>query len=51
MDLGTNVEVPADGLVECGGFLVEQAVRRGEGLDVVRAFSGRGVLPPGFNIY
>jgi hypothetical protein len=51
MDLGTNVEVPADALVECGGFLAERAVRRGEGLDVVRALSGRVALPPGFNVY
>jgi len=51
MDLRTNVEVPADALVECGGFLVELAVRRGQGLDVVRALSGRGTLPSGFNVY
>jgi len=50
-DLGTDVEVPAEALVECGGFLLGLAVRRGQGLDVVRALSGRGTLPPGFSVY
>jgi hypothetical protein len=51
LDLGTNIEVPPEALVECGAFLVERAVRRGLGLDVVGALSGRGTLPPGFNVY
>jgi hypothetical protein len=40
-----------EALVECGAFLLERAVRQGCGLDVVRALSGRGNLPPGFNVY
>jgi Mycothiol maleylpyruvate isomerase N-terminal domain len=51
MDLGTGVDPPPDALIECGAFLVERAVRGGQGLDVVRALSGRGLLPPGFNVY
>ncbi len=50
-DLGTDIKVPADALVECGVSLVGLAVSRGHGLDVVRAFSGRGTLPPGLNVY
>ncbi|HSS10208.1 MAG TPA: maleylpyruvate isomerase N-terminal domain-containing protein [Acidimicrobiales bacterium] len=51
VDLGTDVTVPSEALVECGGFLVDRAVRTGHGLDVVRALSGRGTLPPGFTVY
>jgi hypothetical protein len=51
LDLGTNCDVPADALFECGGFLVERAVGGGEGLAVVRALSGRGNLPPSFSVY
>lgn len=51
VDLGTDLDVPPAALVECGAFLVERAVRRGRGLDVVRALSGRGTLPPDFNVY
>jgi hypothetical protein len=51
MDLGTDTEVPADALVECGVSLMETAVRKGDGRDVVRALSGRGTLPQGFNVY
>jgi hypothetical protein len=55
VDLATNVEVPPEvppeALVECGAFLVERAVRRGLGLNVVCALSGRSTLPPGFNVY
>jgi Mycothiol maleylpyruvate isomerase N-terminal domain len=50
LDLGTGTEVPADALVECGASLVETAVRKGYGLAVVRALSGRGTLPQGFNV-
>ena len=51
LDLATNVEVPPEALVECGAFLVERAVRRGLGIVVVDALSGRGTLPPEFNVY
>jgi len=51
LDLGTDIEVPPAALVDCGAFLVERAVRQGSGLDVVRALSGRGALPPDFNVY
>jgi hypothetical protein len=51
LDLGTNVDTPYEALVGCGGFLVERAVRSGHGLDVVLALSGRGTLPPAFNVY
>jgi hypothetical protein len=50
VDLGTDVDAPAAALVECGAFLMERAVRQGRGLDVVRALSGRGTLPPDFNV-
>jgi Mycothiol maleylpyruvate isomerase N-terminal domain len=51
LDLGTSLQPPPKALVECGAFLIEMAVRRGSGLDVVRAISGRGTLPPAFNVY
>lgn len=51
LDLGTGPEPPPEALVQCGGFLVEVAVRQGRGVDVVRALSGRAALPPGFNVY
>jgi hypothetical protein len=51
LDLETNIEVPNNALVECGVSLVELAVRKGHGLEVVRALSGRGSLPPAFNVY
>jgi hypothetical protein len=51
IDLGTNVDVPPDALQGCGEFLVARAVGRGQGLDVARALSGRGALPPGFSVY
>jgi hypothetical protein len=50
-DLGTSLEPSPEALVECGAYLIELGVRRGRGLDVVRALSGRGTLPPGFNVY
>ena len=51
LDLGTGVEPPPETLAECGRFLVERAVRQGDGTEVVRALSGRGTLRPGFNVY
>jgi len=51
LDLGTDIDVPPEALVDCGAFLVERAVRQGSGLDVVRALSGRSPLPPDFNVY
>jgi hypothetical protein len=51
VDLGTEVEVPSEALIECGTFLVKRAVRRGRGLEVIRSLSGRGTLPPAFNVY
>jgi hypothetical protein len=51
VDLGTDVDVPPEALVECGAFLIERAVRQGRGLDVVFALSGRGTLPPDFSVY
>jgi hypothetical protein len=51
MDLETSIDVPSAALRECGEFLVERAVARGRGLDVVLALSGRGALPLGFSVY
>jgi hypothetical protein len=51
LDLHTDIDPPPEALSECGAFLVERAVLRGRGLDVVRALSGRGTLPPDFNVY
>jgi hypothetical protein len=51
MDLATDVDAPPEALVECGCFLLEHAVRRGSGQDVVRALSGRATLPAGFSVY
>jgi mycothiol maleylpyruvate isomerase-like protein len=51
LDLDTPVDPPAEALAECGAFLVAQAVGAGRGVDVVRALSGRGTLPPEFNVY
>ncbi len=51
LDLGTGLEPPPATLVECGAFLVERAVQKGRGVDVVLALSGRGTLPPGFSVY
>ncbi len=51
LDLGTKLDPPPEALVECGAFLVERAVRSGRGLEVVRALSGRGILPTDFNVY
>jgi hypothetical protein len=50
VDLATQVDVPAEALAECGLFLMERAAQSGHGLEVVRALSGRGALPPGFNV-
>lgn len=50
-DLASDISVPPEALLECGCFLMERAVRKGSGLDVVRALSGRGGLPAGFNVY
>jgi Mycothiol maleylpyruvate isomerase N-terminal domain len=51
LDLATDIEVPPDALVDCGAFLVQRAVGHGFGVEVVRALSGRGTLPPDFNVY
>lgn len=51
LDLGTDLDPPPEALVECGAFLMERAVRRGQGSEVVRALSGRGTVPPDFNVY
>lgn len=51
LDLGTDIEPPAEALADCGAFLISRAVRGGRGIDVVRALSGRGGLQPGFNVY
>ncbi|SRR5581483_326755 len=51
LDLDTTVEPPALALVECGAFLVAQAVGSGHGVEVVRALSGRGALPADFSVY
>lgn len=51
LDLGTTVEPPAGAVVECGAFLISRAVQNGCGIDVVRALSGRGNLPPDFTVY
>jgi Mycothiol maleylpyruvate isomerase N-terminal domain len=51
LDLGTDVEPPAVALAECGAFLVERAVRQGQGLEVVLALSGRRPLSPNFSVF
>ena len=51
LDLGTSVIPPVDALADCGAFLMSQAVGSGRGVDVVRALSGRGTLPPGFSVF
>lgn len=50
VDLATEVAVPPEALAECGLFLMERAAQGGHALEVVRALSGRGALPPGFNV-
>lgn len=51
LDLDTGVEVPREALEECAALLASRAARSGHGIDVVRALSGRGSLPAGFNVY
>lgn len=51
LDLGTSVEPPREALAACAQALVERAVQKGDGLDVVRALSGRAALPSGFNVF
>ena len=51
LDLDTSVVTPTEALAGCGGFLVTQAVTSGRGVEVVRALSGRGTLPPEFTVY
>jgi hypothetical protein len=51
LDLGTGIHAPPEALVGCGLFLIERAVGNGQGEDVVRALSGRGLLPAGFSVY
>jgi len=51
LDLRTGIDPPPEALCECGSFLVERAVEKKAGLDVLRALSGRGSLPTGFNVY
>lgn len=51
LDLSTSIIPPVDALADCGAFLMSQAVGSGRGVDVVRALSGRGTLPPGFSVF
>jgi hypothetical protein len=51
LDLETSISPPSEALAECGAFLVERALQRGRGLEVVLALSGRHALPPDFNVY
>jgi hypothetical protein len=51
LDLGTAVEPPSEAVMECGTLLISRAVQSGRGIAVVRALSGRGSLPGGFNVY
>ena len=51
LDLETEVEPPAAALRQCGSFLIEVAMNAGRGLEVVLSLTGRGALPPGFNVY
>jgi hypothetical protein len=51
LDLGTAVEPPSEAVMECGAFLISRAIQSGRGVAVVRALSGRGSLPSGFNLY
>jgi uncharacterized protein (TIGR03083 family) len=43
--------VPADALGETLRFIAATAVRRGEGVRLVRALSGREPLPPDFSVF
>jgi hypothetical protein len=51
LDLDSGVVPPPGALDGCAAFLVQRAVRSGSGLNVVRALSGRGTLPPGFTVF
>jgi hypothetical protein len=51
LDLDSGVELSAEVLAECAVFLVKRATRAGRGSEVVRALSGRGLLPTGFSVY
>jgi len=51
LDLGTEVPLPDEALEDCAVFVVQRAVRSGRGREVVLALSGRGDLPPGFNVF
>ena len=51
LDLGTDVEPPNIALEQCGAYLLGVAQWKGHGLDVIRALTGRGSLPEGFNVF
>ena len=51
LDLGTAVEPPLEAVIESAVFLVTRVARAGRGVEVLRALSGRGTLPPGFSAY
>jgi len=51
LDLDTDIEPPTEAVLECAIFLATRAATSGRGLQVVRALSGRGTLPAGFNVY
>lgn len=51
LDLGAGGEPPREALAECARFLASRAVSVGRGEELVRALTGRGTLPPGFNVY
>ncbi len=51
LDLGTDVQPPSIALEQCGTYLLGVAQWKGHGLDVIRALTGRGSLPEGFNVF
>ncbi len=51
MDLDSGVVPSSEALGGCAAFLVQRAMMAGSGPDVVRALSGRGILPPGFTVF
>ena len=48
---GSTVEPPSDALAETLRHVANVAVGSGHGRELLRALSGRDVLPPGFSVY
>ena len=49
--LALDLEPPSEALAETLRHVANAAVGNGRGREMLRALSGRGVLPPGFNVY